>query len=136
MRKLTITPRFNDYNFNLIEDLVNAKFSNDFKEFMKEYAGLSHVECVYFDQKGTQWEVTKYFSFPDIYRLAQEFLNAGWGKMIPFAYDPGGWHFCLCLEEHTMNAIFINRWTDHLPEDQFIKIADNFEIFVDGLRAE
>ncbi|MBK9580663.1 MAG: SMI1/KNR4 family protein [Saprospiraceae bacterium] len=56
-------------------------------------------------------------------------------KKIPFAYDPGGWHFCLSFDEDTFGKVVVNRWSDHLPEDQFIVIADSFEEFINGLTA-
>jgi hypothetical protein len=55
---------------------------------------------------------------------------------VPFAYDPGGWHFCLSFDADTYGKIIINRWTDHLPEEQFLVIADSFEEFINGLQTE
>ena len=50
--------------------------------------------------------------------------------------DPGGWHFCLSIDEKDYGTIIVNRWTDHSEENQFLKIADNFEEFIDGLITE
>lgn len=136
MRKLTVKPRIDDNSLDLVESLVNAKFSAYFREFMKVNAGLNHKECIYIDKEKTLWEVNSYYKFSDMYKLTEEFINAGWPKMVPFAYDPGGWHFCICMEEKDFGSIFINRWTDHLPEDQFLKIAPDFEEFIESLKID
>lgn len=136
MRKLTQRPRIGDASLQLIEEIVNGRFSENFKRFLKESAGLSYYESVFVDAAKTEWHVQQYNSFDDLYGLTQEFLNVYKRKLIPFAHDPGGWHFCLCMDEEDHGAIFINRWTDHLPEEQFLKIANSFEEFIDGLRRE
>lgn len=124
------------YNFKLIAELFQSELSNEFKEFMTYNAGLSHYERIFKDKKGTSWEVNQYLRFVEIHDLSAEFTGANWGKMLPFALDPGGWHFCLCLEKEDCGAIFINRWTDHKPEEQFLKIADSFEDFINGLERD
>jgi hypothetical protein len=40
------------------------------------------------------------------------------------------------MDDDDFGTIYINRWTDHLPEEQFLKIADSFEEFINGLHAE
>ncbi len=97
-------------------------------------AGLSHYECVFIDAEGRKWEVAQYNQYKDLIGLLREFKKVGWGKKIAFAHDPGGWHFCLSLDEDTYGKIIINRWTDHTPEDQFLVIANSFEEFIDGLK--
>lgn len=134
MKKLTIRPRLGERSIQLLERLVNHNFSTNFSDFLKENAGLSHFECIYQDVNGIKWEVSQYNLFPDLHGLTKEFIANGLGKKIPFAYDPGGWHFCLSFDEDTFGQIFINRWTDHSKEEQLLKIADSFEEFIDGLQ--
>ena len=32
--------------------------------------------------------------------------------------------------------IIVNRWTDYLPEEQFLVISNSFEEFINGLKRE
>jgi len=134
MRKLTIRPRLGDASLKLIENIINTTFDDFFSAFLKKNAGLSHFECIYIDKLKVEWQVQSYNDFKDLYGLTKEFLEKHNRKLVPFAYDPGGWHFCLSFDKDTYGKIIINRWTDHLPEDQFLVIADSFEEFINGLK--
>ena len=136
MRKLTIAPRLGKASLGLIEKIITEKLSDDFSEFLIQNAGLSHLEYIFIDKNLTRWDVSQYNNFKDLHGLTQEFLNEYHRKLIPFAYDGGGWHFCLSFDADTYGKIIINRWTDHLPEEQFLVIADSFEEFINGLKAE
>jgi hypothetical protein len=136
MRKLTIRPRMGDASIKLIEDVIGEKFDIYFAEFLKKNAGLSHEEFIYIDKSKTEWHVQSYNDFNDLFGLTKEFLDGYKRKLVPFAYDGGGWHFCLSFDDETYGKIIINRWTDHLPEEQFLVIADNFEEFINGLKTE
>jgi len=117
----------------MLERLIGHSFSDNFKTFMTENAGLSHYENMFTDSRGVDWEVQTYNQFKDLYGLTEEFKNHGWGLKVPFAFDPGGWHYCLSFDNDSYGKIIVNRWTDHSPEEQFLIIADSFEIFIDGL---
>lgn len=134
MKKLTIRPRIGEKSFSILSQLVNSSLPENFKSFMKLYAGLSHYEYIYVDMTNTKWEIAQYNIFSELYKLTSEFIEHGWGKKLPFAYDPGGWHFCLSFEEGTFGKILINRCTDHSREEQFVVIADSFEDFINGLQ--
>jgi hypothetical protein len=134
MKKLTVRPRLGNGNIKLLEQLVGHSFSDDFKHFMMENAGLSHYENIFIDKNEQQWEVSQYNQFKDLYGLTKEFKENGWGLKVPFAYDPGGWHYCLSFDADTYGKIIVNRWTDHAPEDQFLIIADSFDSFIDALQ--
>jgi len=134
MKKLRIKPRLGSGNIKLIERAIGFELPVDFKEFMINNAGLSHYECLFTDKQGNEWEVAQYNQYRDLIGLTREFKEKGWGIKIPFAHDPGGWHFCLSFDEDTFGKIIVNRWTDHLPKDQFIVIAGSFEEFIEGLR--
>ena len=137
MRTFTLYPRMGDSNMRFIESQVQSSLPNDFKDFLKANGGLSHYERFFTDTHQITWEVNKYLTFAELHKLLDEFLREYKRKLIPFAYDPGGWHFCLCMDEgKDHGAIIINRWTDHLPKEQFLKIADSFEEFINGLKAE
>ncbi|HEX7904185.1 MAG TPA: SMI1/KNR4 family protein [Chitinophagaceae bacterium] len=137
MRKLTISPRMGEASVQMLEQIVGEKFSENFREFLKENSGLSHYENIFIDKDGTRWQIQQYNMFKDLYGLTEEFLKTYKRKLIPFAYDPGRWHFCLCFDPgDDYGAIIVNRWTDHLPEEQFLKIADNFEHFIDNLKRQ
>jgi hypothetical protein len=136
MRHLTLFPRMGKANFQHLESIANNTIPQNFVDFMTQNAGLSHFER-YFKSNESIWEVHKYKSYIEMFELIKEFLQVGWGKMLPFAFDPGGWHFCLCLEQgEKYGGIYVNRWTDHLPDEQFLKIADTFQEFIDGLMTE
>ncbi|MDI9882799.1 SMI1/KNR4 family protein [Flectobacillus longus] len=136
MKKLTLYPRMGDSNVRHIESIINISLSEDFKDFLKANAGLSHYERYFFDKDKTQWEVQKYLSYPELFKIEEELFIDYHRKLVPFAYDPGGWHFCLSFDKDTYGKIIINRWTDHLPEEQFLVIADTFEEFINGLKTE
>ncbi len=138
IKKLTVIPLggMNDSSLNTIEALIGKKFNMDFRFFMKGNAGFSHRENTFIDFEKTIWTIIVFENFSTIYKLTDEFASNGWGKMIPFASELGGWHFCLCMEEKDHGSIYVNRWTDHLPEGQFLKIADSFEEFINGLKTE
>lgn len=119
-----------------LERNLNMKFPICFKEFLQEYGDSSIKENTYLDRNGLSWKISKFWNYPNIYGLTKEFVENGFGKKVAFAHDEGGWSFCLCLDENDYNSVYIYRFTDHLPEDVFLKIADSFEEFIDGLQPE
>lgn len=135
MRKLTLYPRMGQ--LDSVEEIINSKLPETFKDFLKENGGLSHYERIFIDKEETNWEVNSYVNYKELVNLTTEFSDAYKRKLVPFAFDPGGWHFCLCLDEGDDNGkIIINRWTDHALEEQFLVIADSFEEFINGLKTE
>ena len=125
-----------DSNTSHIESIIGSPLPDNFKEFLKENGGLSHYERIYIDNQNTHWEVISYLSYVELYKLTDEFKGAYERKLVPFAFDAGGWHFCLCFDESDYGTIIVNRWTDHIPEEQFLKIADSFDDFINGLKKE
>ena len=137
MRKLTLYPRMGDSNMKHIESIIGLPLSENFKKFLKENGGLSHYERYFTDKVQTNWEVKKYLTYTELFKLTEEFLKEYNRKLIPFAYDGGGWHFCLCMDEGVdYGKIIVNRWTDYLPEEQFLVISNSFEEFINGLKRE
>jgi hypothetical protein len=134
MKEFTIRPRMGNKQFQLLEKIVNGSFPTYFKSFMIRYAGLSLEEDCYWDINRKPWIIAAFDDFKSMYDLTKEFSEKGWGLKVPFAYDQGGWHFCLSFDGNTYGKVIINRWTDHSPEDQFLVIADNFEDFISGLQ--
>jgi hypothetical protein len=133
MREFTVRPRMGRKNFEYLEGMVGGAFPASFTAFMTKYAGMSLEEDFYKDASGNAWIVAAYDNFVSMHSLTKEFKENGWGLKVPFAYDGGGWHFCLSFDAQTMGKVLINRWTDHSPEEQFLVIADGFETFVNGL---
>ena len=119
--------------FQLIERIIESSFPESFKTFMTKYAGLSVEEDCFLDNNGKTWIIASFDEFKSMYNLTKEFKDKGWGLKVPFAYDQGGWHYCLSFDPQTFEKIIVNRWTDHTTEDQFVVIADDFEGFVNGL---
>lgn len=137
MREFKILPKVQDFELNMIEKIVGNQLPLLVRNYIKKYGGSSIVEKYFKDKRGLEWELSQFNLFKDLHGLTEEFLREYKRKLIPFAYDPGGWHFCLCMDEgKDYGAIIINRWTDHLSEEQFLKIADSFEEFINGLKAE
>ncbi|MBB6460289.1 SMI1/KNR4 family protein [Flammeovirga kamogawensis] len=134
MKKLTVRHRLGNGNIKLIERELGQELPNDFKKFIVNNAGLSHYECLFEDNQGNSWEVSQYNQYKDLIGLLREFKEKGLGLKICFAYDPGGWHYCLSFDKETYGEIIVNRWTDYPPEEQFIVIADSFEEFINGLK--
>ena len=133
LKNLTIAPRTGNKSIEYLEDILEDKLTDNFKIFMKKYAGLSVIEDFYEDKNGNQWELQTFDDIMSISKLTKEFKENGWGSKMPFAYDPGGWHYCISYEVESYHKIIVNRWTDHLPEEQFLIIADSFEEFINGL---
>ena len=98
-----------------------------------DYSGSSVVEDTFIEYSGKDCKLKTFDTFPFIIDLTKEFRESGWGLKVPFAYDPGGWHFCLSFDEDARGKVFVNRWTDHAPEEQFVVIANSFEEFIEGL---
>ena len=134
--KLTIAPRAGKRSFEYLEQMSGFNLSENFVKFMTKYAGLAVVERFYNDSNKHKWELQSFDDIISSAKLSKEFKENGWGLKLPFAFDPGGWHYCISYEEKTFNKILVNRWTDHLPEDQFIVIANSFEDFINGLYIE
>jgi len=135
MRKLTVRPRLGSGDIKLLERSVGYSFPEDFKNFMIENSGLNHYENLFKSETGTVWEVQRYNLPGDLHRLTEEFKENGLGLKIPFAYDPGGWHYCLSFDPDTFGKIIVNRWTDHDKDEQFLIIAESFESFINALYA-
>lgn len=136
MRDFRIKPKVQDFELNMIEEVINDKIPILVREYIKKYGGNSIYENTFIAKDGLEWELSQFNRFDDLYGLTKEFLDGYHRKLVPFAYDPGGWHFCLSFEADTYGKIIINRWTDHLPEEQFLVIADTFEEFINGLKTE
>lgn len=136
MRQFTIVDRIQDAEFNFIERSSNIRFPIFFRNFMKKYGGQAIEENNYNSTGYGNFIIGQFLMFHEISSLSKEFREVYNRSLIPFAYDPGGWHFCLSFDEGSNGAIILNRWTDHKPEEQFLKIADSFEEFIDGLKRE
>jgi len=133
MREFTIRPRMGEKSFKLLEKIIDDSCSDYFKKIMKKYAGMSVEEDFFIDSKGNSWVIAAFDNFTSMFELTKEFKENGLGKKIPFAYNPGGWHYCLSFDADTYGKIIVNRWTDHIEDEQFLVIADSFESFIDGL---
>ncbi len=126
----------NNFEFDNFEFEVKIKLPTDFKNFIRNFQNCKVKEILFFDDKKELWVLNSFFSFAEIVDLYKEFLEEYHQKLIPFACDPGGWHFCLCMDEKDFGCIIVNRWTDYSEEEQFLKIADSFEEFINGLQVE
>lgn len=133
MKELTIAPRTGKRYLQLLESAIGSPIPNSLKDILIKYAGLSVVENTFKDSSNTEWELKTFDYVPSIIDLTKEFIEGGWGKKLPFGFDPGGWHYCLSFEEESFGKVMVNRWTDHVLEDQFIVIADSLEDFINGL---
>jgi len=139
MKDLTKTYQAIPLNRGEIEEFelnTQSKLPLEFKKFIENYQDSKIKEILFFDENQELWILNAFLSFKESAELYKEFEKNLKRNMLPFAYDPGGWHFCLSLEEKDFGAIIVNRWTDHLPEEQFLKIANSFEEFIDGLQPE
>jgi hypothetical protein len=136
MRDFSVLPKVQDFELNLIDKIIDDNIPENVRSYIKRYGGDMIREKYFYDKNGLEWELSQFNLFKDLHGLTKEFLDNYNRKLLPFAYDPGGWHFCLSFDADTYGKIIINRWTDHLPEDQFLVIADSFEEFINGLKAE
>jgi len=95
--------------------VVGIELPNELISIIEKYGGLAVLEDKYIDSNNNEWELQTFDHIASIIDLTKEFKEKGWGLKVPFAYDPGGWHFCL-------------------TEEQFLVIANSFEEFIDGLK--
>jgi hypothetical protein len=134
MKELTIAPRTGKRYLHLLENAIARDLPDSFKHILVKYAGLAVLENTYKDANNVEWELQTFDHVASMIDLTKEFIEKGWGRKIPFANDPGGWHYCLSFDEVTFGKIMVNRWTDHLPEEQFVVIADSIDEFINGLK--
>jgi hypothetical protein len=132
MKKLTLLPRMMDFEVSMLENLVGELLPKNFTDFIREYSNISVKENCFQDKRGEKWVVTKFWDFKNIFGLTEEFKEKLERRMVAFGYDPGGWSFCLSMEEDK-NSIYIYRWTDEY-NPAFLKIANSFEDFIDSLQ--
>ncbi len=132
-------------NFTLRDKIGEGSFRHAQKEFKNQipelvklclvkYGNSSIKEDVYIDNKNTEWILSAFSNSTDVMKLPKEFKDAGWGEWFPFAFDQGGWHFCINMSDHDYGSVYVNRWSDHKPKDQFVKIANSFEEFMNELK--
>lgn len=133
MKELTIAPRAGKRYLQLLENAIGSILPESLRGLVVKYAGLAVLENTFRDKNNTEWELQAFDHVASMVDLTKEFIEKGWGKKLPFGFDPGGWHYCLSFEEESFGKVMVNRWTDHVPEDQFIVIADSLEDFINGL---
>lgn len=119
-----------------IETLIQSSLPDYFIDFISKYQGAQLNEFIFCSKEKIEWIIGFINQINEIKNLTNEFVIGYNKKLVPFTYDSGGWHFCLSFDKETYGKIIVNRWTDHLPEDQFLVIADSFEEFINGLKTE
>jgi hypothetical protein len=134
MKELTIAPRAGKRYLKLLENAIGGSLPVSLNEVILKYAGLRVLEDTYEDKSKVLWEIQSFDNVASMVDLTKEFIVKGWGKKLPFAFDPGGWHYCLSFDEDTYGKVIVNRWTDHEEKDQFLLIAESFEEFIEGLK--
>jgi hypothetical protein len=134
MKELTIAPRAGKRYLKLLENAIGGSLPVSLNEVILKYAGLRVLEDTYEDKSKVLWEIQSFDNVASMVVLTKEFIVKGWGKKLPFAFDPGGWHYCLSFDEDTYGKVIVNRWTDHEDKDQFLVIAESFEEFIEGLK--
>ncbi len=136
MRQFNIVDRIQDAEFNFIEKTIEINLPSILKDYLKKYGGMSIYENSFSEGEAGSFKIGQFLMFDEIINLSKEFIKEYHRKLVPFAYDPGGWHFCLSFDADTYGKIIINRWTDHIPEEQSLVIADSFEEFINGLKRD
>jgi hypothetical protein len=134
MKELTIAPRAGKRYLKLLENAIGGSLPVSLNEVILKYAGLRVLEDTYEDKSKVLWEIQSFDNVASMVDLTKEFIVKGWGKKLPFAFDPGGWHYCLSFDQDTYGKVIVNRWTDHEDKDQFLVIAESFEEFIEGLK--
>ena len=123
-------------DIDILEEIIGVKLTLNLKDFLLKYSNCSIEENFYLFNNQL-YIVNDFLPISNgdvtVLDLTEEFIKHYGRKYVPFAFDPGGWHFCLCLDEIDYNKVIINRWTDDFEDGQFLRIADSFELFVSGL---
>jgi hypothetical protein len=97
MREFTILPLIQDFELDTLEKVIINPIPPLVREYIKRYVGQVISEKYFKDKNDLTWELSQFNLFTDLYGLTREFMKGYGRKLIPFAYDPGGWHFCLCM---------------------------------------
>jgi len=136
MRKLTLRARLDNRDIDHLEKLTGLTFPDGFKKVLLRCADSAVLENTFYDPNNKGWHIASFWNYEGIYGLTKEFREMGFGSKIAFAHDRGGWSYCLSLDPEDYNAVYVYRFTDQVPEEAFLKIADSFEEFIDRLEPE
>jgi len=136
MRKFTISPRMQEYEFELIEQKVGVKLSSTLFKLLSTYGGMFVEERNIKDLNGKLWkmEEIKLFSFIYDYldEVKEELQLAGLDlNMIPIANEETGWLFCVSTEDQ--HPVYIFKTSNYSGDDIFVKISNSLEEFINSL---
>ncbi|WP_350293002.1 SMI1/KNR4 family protein [uncultured Croceitalea sp.] len=136
LREFTLRDKMGESNFKHAQKEFKNSIPKLVKRYLVKYGKSSIEEDIFIDQENTHWILNSFMSSIEIMKLPKEYKDSDWGEWFPFAFDMGGWHFCIDMSDNDYGGVYVNRWNDYSPEEQFLKIADNFEIFINGLKKE
>jgi hypothetical protein len=128
-----------DKEIKLLQKYISneSEMPEGFFDFLNKYQGAKLLEFIFVDRNKTTWVLGFIMKFTEMLELTQEYFNENkQNYFIPFASDAGGWHFCLSFQKKDFGSVYIYRWSDYKPEDAYLKIANSFEEFIDGLQSE
>lgn len=129
--------KLNEFDLRDFEDFYGVKLPQSFKDFYQKNNGgipsVKHFE----NQRIAAFTSIKYGresgkteTIMEVLQLADRLSD----KFIPFAFDSGGWYFCINLNDPGYGRIYIlpNGIEDSTP----IFLSESFEAFIAGLTAE
>lgn len=114
------------------EKEINLKLPQDYKKLILEYNGGT-PEKEYFRGKWVIFDSIKYGKNP-IEDNLKSFKSILPKKLYPFGHDPGGWLFCLDLNEgEDYGKVYFYRMDENTAEDSKEFLANSFQEFLENL---
>ncbi|NOQ75681.1 MAG: hypothetical protein GQ574_26980 [Crocinitomix sp.] len=129
--------KINESDLKGFETQYGIKLPKSFKDFYLEHNGGIPSLRYYKDQRIAAFTSIKYGResgrtgiIMEVHQLG-DLLPEGY---IPFAFDSGGWNFCINTNDIDYGHIYIlpNGVVDNKP----IFLSESFESFIGGLKAE
>lgn len=138
MKKLTIKPNLTIRQVELLEETANVKFPNNFVSLLLEYSGLSVKENRFYDKENRVNSLSSFCEHRSIYDFIIEFKELNLGVKVPFAFDDGGWIYCLSFDEKNYGSVLLHQYSGlwHDESDAFEIIAGSLEEFINSLQPD
>ena len=136
MRKFTISKRFHKSEYKLLEERIESNLPNELFQVLEIYAGCNVEERIYFDKNAKKWTMASFLSFPQIFKYFENIEEElGFAeldiKLLSFAFEEGGWRFCISTEINY--PVYIFKSSNYTGKDAFEKISPSITEFLNGL---
>lgn len=121
------------------EKIKQLEIPNELQEFWIKYNAIYLKNNIYLSD-GNKYYLDRFYPFDKNYELSFQYVYENLkdylqDSYLAFANDCGDWQYVISINTDSYGCIFFCRMDDMIP-DSLVKIANNFEEFIDGLQAE